>query len=334
MERIILAHGGGGRLSGQIISELFLKYFDNPILNALEDASLLNIEGKRLAFTTDSFVITPPFFPGGDIGKLAVCGTVNDLTMRGAKPLYLSAAFILEEGFPISDLEKIVKSMAETCEMAGAKIVAGDTKVVGKGAVDGIFINTTGIGIVDDHINISVKNAEVGDKIILTGTLGDHGIAILSIREGISFETEIKSDCSPLNLLFEGIFEKYGEYIHVMRDPTRGGLAAVLNEIASGSGKGILIYENRIPYKEEVLNACYMLGLDPLHLANEGKAVMIVSQDKAEEILNRLKEHPLGRDASIIGEVLDADKNVYLKTSIGTTRIVDVPAGELLPRIC
>lgn len=329
----MIGHGGGGRLSQQLISNLFLKYFGNPILNALEDAATVLLPQRKIAFSTDSYVVTPRFFPGGNIGKLAVCGTVNDLAMRGALPLYLSVGFIIEEGFPIGELEDIVSAMAEAAGTAGIRIVTGDTKVVGRGAADGIYINTAGIGTVGENINISAANARPGDKVILSGTIGDHGITILSLREGLSFKADLKSDCAPLNSLVKEMLA-YCHDIHALRDPTRGGVASALNEIAVSSKAGMIIEETSLPIKPQVKASCELLGLDPLHLANEGKFIAIVAAAAAEAVLEIMHGHEYGRDAVIIGEVTDVTTRVVLKTFIGSTRIIDIASGELLPRIC
>jgi hydrogenase expression/formation protein HypE len=334
MERILLAHGSGGQLSHELVTSLFVKAFHNPILDRLDDTAVLEVGGKRWAFTTDSYVVTPVFFPGGDIGKLAVCGTINDLCMSGANPLFLSSGFIIEEGFPLSSLEKIVASMQMTAEEAGVEIVTGDTKVVNRGGADQIFINTAGIGLIPDGVNISGGYARAGDRILLSGSIGDHGVAILSSRQGLQFSTTLKSDCASLNGLVAAMLETSKE-IHSLRDPTRGGLSSTLNELARQSGVGIWVEEERIPIKEEVRGACELLGFDPLILANEGKLVAIVAPRAAEFILQRMKAHPYGQDAAIIGEVREEPKGkVVMRTSIGTTRIVDMMVGEPLPRIC
>lgn len=333
MDKIMLGHGGGGRLSQQLTSELFLKYFGNPVLNTLEDAAALTLPQRKIAFTTDSYVVTPRFFPGGNIGKLAVCGTVNDLAMRGAVPLYLSVGFIIEEGFSVAELEDIVKTMAEAAAAAGVQIVTGDTKVVGRGAADGIFINTAGIGIIDESLNISVSNAQPGDKVIISGTIGDHGMTILSLREGLSFKADLQSDCAPLNGLVKELLP-FKHNIHVLRDPTRGGVASTLNEIAASSNVGIIINEANLPFKPQVKASCELLGLDPLHLANEGKFIAIVAESVVTEVLEALHGHEYGKEACVIGEVVNSSRRVALRTYIGSTRIIDIAAGELLPRIC
>jgi len=333
-DRILLAHGSGGELSHELVSSLFVKAFHNPFLDPLDDTAVVRVEGARIAFTTDSYVVTPLFFPGGDIGKLAVCGTVNDLSMSGARPLFLSAGFIIEEGFSLESLEKIVLSMKGAADLAGMQIVTGDTKVVNRGGADGIFINTAGIGLVPEGVNIGGSLARPGDRVILSGTIGDHGVAILSSREGLQFSTALQSDCAPLNGLVAGMLETSPK-IHCLRDPTRGGLSSTLNELARQSKVGIWIDETRIPIKEEVRGACELLGFDPFILANEGKLVAIVAEEAAEAILQRMKAHPLGRGAALIGEVREEPGGkVLLRTSIGSTRILDMPVGEPLPRIC
>ena len=333
-DRILLAHGSGGELSHQLVDSLFAKHFQNPLLQPLDDSAVISAEGGKWAFTTDSYVVTPIFFPGGDIGKLAVCGTVNDLSMSGAQPLYLSAGFIIEEGFRFSDLKRIVESMQRTAAEAGVAIITGDTKVVNRGAADGVFINTAGIGRVPPGIRISGHNARPGDKVLVSGTIGDHGVAILSAREGLEFSTALVSDCAPLNHLVKRLIAA-SPHIHCLRDPTRGGLSSTLNELARQSGVGIWVEEERIPMKEEVRGACELLGFEPWNMANEGKLVAIVAADAAEAILGEMSEHPLGRDAAIIGEVReDFPGKVVLRTPIGSTRILDMMVGEPLPRIC
>lgn len=333
-ELVLLAHGGGGTLSHQLISKLFYSQFDNEFLNQLHDSAVFNIEKSRLAFTTDSYVVQPIFFPGGNIGDLAINGTVNDLIVSGAKPVYISVGFIIEEGLPIEDLWRIVLSMKEAANKSGVKIVTGDTKVVDKGKGDKIFINTSGIGIISEGINISPKRCKPGDKIILSGRIADHGIAIMSAREGLEFETAIVSDTASLNELFEGI-EKFGDKIHVMRDPTRGGLASSLNEIAEVAKVGMMIDEESIPILDEVKGACEILGLDPLYIANEGKMIAIVKGDIAEDVLSEWWKKELGKEAEIIGEVTSENPGtVVMRTTIGSKRIVDMISGEQLPRIC
>jgi len=333
-ERITLAHGSGGKLTRQLIERIFYPHFANEILQTGDDAAQITVSGGTLAYTTDSFVITPLFFKGGDIGKLAVCGTVNDLATSGARPLALSCGFILEEGLDIGRLERIVASMAETARNCGVRIVTGDTKVVPKGAADQIFINTSGIGIIPEGCQISASRARPGDAVIITGTLGDHGAAILLEREELNITAEIASDCAPLHHLVSRVLAEVRD-IHVLRDPTRGGLASTLNEIAEQSGTGILIWEKEIPVRPEVRGICEMLGMDPLYLANEGKMVMILPEESAGKAVELLRRDPLGKDARIIGRVLrEPARKVLLETVAGTKRIVDMPAGDPLPRIC
>jgi len=331
-KKILLAHGSGGRLTHELIKD-FVKRFQNPILAKLDDSAVLKVEG-RLAFTTDSYVVDPIYFPGGDIGKLAVNGTINDLSMVGARPLYLSASAIIEEGFPIGDLERIVDSMERAARLAKVEIVAGDTKVVEKGGVDKIFINTSGIGVVESGVDISSGNGRVGDRIILSGTIGDHGIAILSARERFDFQTEVKSDSQPLNGIVLEIL-KVSKKIHVLRDPTRGGLATALNEIAQQSGVGIEIEEEKIPVKEGVRGVCEMLGFDPLYIANEGKLVAFVPEKDSMKVLNAMRKNRCGKNAQIIGSVVKGHKGkVVVRTGVGGERILDMLSGEQLPRIC
>ncbi|MCU0365489.1 MAG: hydrogenase expression/formation protein HypE [Ignavibacteriaceae bacterium] len=331
-EHVLLAHGGGGTLSHQLISKLFFSQFDNEFLNEQHDSAVINIDESRLAFTTDSYVVQPIFFPGGNIGELAINGTVNDLVVAGAKPVYISVGFIIEEGLLIEDLWKIVLSMREAAGKSGVKIVTGDTKVVDKGKADKIFINTSGIGIIKEGINISPKRCKPGDKIILSGRIADHGIAIMSAREGLEFETAIVT--APLIDLLNCI-EKFGDKIHVMRDPTRGGLASSLNEIAEIASVGMFIEEEKIPILDEVKGACEILGLDPLYIANEGKMIAIVTNDIADDLLKEWRNKELGKEASIIGEVTSENPGiVVMKTTIGSKRIVDMISGEQLPRIC
>lgn len=331
---VLLGHGSGGKLTADLVEKLFLPAFRNPYLEKLDDHAVLEVNGSRLAFSTDSFVVTPIFFPGGDIGRLAVNGTVNDLAMSGARPLYLSAAFILEEGLPLADLQGIVRSMREACETAGVILVTGDTKVVNRGSGDKVFINTSGMGIIERDLIISADRAKVGDKIILSGTIADHGMAVMSKREGLEFETEIVSDTAPLNSLVETMLEASPE-IHCLRDPTRGGIATTLNEIARRSNVGMVLDEKRIPIREDVKGACEILGIDPLYVANEGKLVAVVAREEAEAVLERMRGHSDGKEAQIIGEVVaDHPRMVVMRTGIGGTRIVDLMMGEQLPRIC
>jgi len=332
--RILLGHGSGGRLSADLLRDVFLPALGNPVLNRLEDQALVSVNGAQLAFTTDSFVVKPLFFRGGDIGSLSVHGTINDLAMGGAQPLFLSAAFILEEGLPIDTLKRVVASMHQAAVNAGVSIVTGDTKVVEKGSADGLFINTTGIGRVRDGISLSAAHAQPGDAILVSGHLGDHGIAILAEREGLQFETEVGSDSAALHTLVAQLLGSTAE-VRCLRDPTRGGLSSTLNEIAASSHVGMELNETAIPVREEVRGACEMLGLDPLYVANEGKLVAIVAPSAADIALHVLRGHPLGSDAAIIGRVVsDHPRMVVMRTPLGTTRIVDMLAGDQLPRIC
>jgi hydrogenase expression/formation protein HypE len=333
-EQIVLGHGSGGKLSAQLIEQIFLPAFRNPLLDKLDDQAVLQINGSRLAFTTDAFVVTPLFFPGGDIGRLAVNGTVNDLAMSGARPLYLSAAFILEEGLLTEDLRRVVQSMKEAAASAGVQLVAGDTKVVNRGKGDKMFITTTGIGIVEKQVNISADQARPGDKIILSGYIGDHGMAILSQRENLEFEGVIESDCAALHELVNEMLDVSTD-IHCLRDPTRGGVATVLNEIAARSRVGMLVRENEMPVRDTVRGACEILGLDPLYVANEGKLIAIAPSDVADAIVQRMHHNPLARDARVIGSVVAEHPGmVLMETQIGGTRVLDTLFGEQLPRIC
>ncbi|MDI6822649.1 MAG: hydrogenase expression/formation protein HypE [Actinomycetota bacterium] len=333
-EKILLAHGSGGKLMHDLVSQIFLKKFHNPILAKLDDMAMFKLGDSNLAFTTDTYVVNPLFFNGGDIGRLAICGTVNDLAVSGAMPKYISAAFVIEEGLPLSDLEKILDSMVKAAEEAGVIVVTGDTKVVEKGGADKLFINTTGVGIIPEGINISGSNARVGDKVILSGSIGDHGIAVISQREGLEFKTQIKSDCAPLNHLIAEMLQ-VTRAIRCLRDPTRGGLASTLNEFVTQSNVGIFIEEQKVPIKEEVLGACEMLGYDPFHVANEGKLVAIVDPKDADEVIRVMQRNKYGKGAQIIGEVIPNPRGkVIVKTAIGATRILDMLVGEQLPRIC
>jgi len=333
-KEIVLAHGSGGKLSGELIQTIVLPQFRNDLLEPLHDGAIFSVGNERLAFSTDSYVVSPIFFPGGDIGKLAVHGTVNDLAMCGARPLHLSVGFILEEGLPMDDFKRVVRSMREAADAAGVTLVTGDTKVVDRGKADKIFINTSGIGVVPRGVSIGPKRVKPGDKIILSGAIATHGIAIMSVREGLEFETEIASDTAPLNGLVEAIFAT-GKDIHVLRDPTRGGITSALSEITQSAGTGMVLEEARIPISEEVKGACEILGLDPLYVANEGKLLAIVPADAADAVLAAMQAHPLGREAAIIGEVTaDHSGFVLMKTRIGGTRVVDMLSGEQLPRIC
>lgn len=331
---IVMGHGAGGKMMNDLIRHLFALEFRNDLLGQLADSTTFDLEAGRLAFTTDSYVVSPLFFPGGNIGELAVNGTVNDLSMSGAKPLYLSAGFILEEGLPMETLGRITASMARACKIAGVQIATGDTKVVNKGHGDGLYINTSGIGFVPKGVDIRPTNVRPGDAVIVSGTLGDHGIAIMSVREGLKFQAAIESDTAPLNGLVAAMLEAAID-IHCLRDATRGGLAAVLNELADASKVGIEFEELKVPLRPEVSAVCEMLGLDPLFIANEGKLVAFVPADHAEQVLEAMRRHPFGKDSAIIGKVVEAHPGmVVAKTSIGGSRVVDLPAGELLPRIC
>lgn len=333
-DTVLLGHGSGGKLSAELIRDIFLPAFGNPALSRLDDQAILPLHGSRLAFTTDSFVVKPLFFPGGDIGSLAVHGTINDLAMGGATPLYLSAAFIVEEGFAIHDLKRIANSMHDAASAAGVQIVTGDTKVVERGKGDGLFITTTGIGTVREGIDLSSNRAQPGDKVLLSGSIGDHGIAILAYREGLEFESTIASDSAALHTLVSDMLEA-SDQIRCMRDPTRGGLSSTCNEIAAQSRVGIELQEQSIPIKEQVRGACELLGLDPMYVANEGKLVAIVGSQDAERVLETMRRHPLGREAHIIGTVNGSDSGlVTMETFLGTKRIVDMLSGDQLPRIC
>jgi hydrogenase expression/formation protein HypE len=337
-EQILLGHGSGGRLSAELLRGVFLSQFCDPTLAALEDQATFSIAGipgaGRLAFTTDSFVVKPIFFPGGDIGKLAVHGTVNDLAVGGARPLYLSAAFILEEGLALEDLRKVVASMQQACEQAGVALVTGDTKVVDRGKGDQVFVTTSGIGVVHAGVQLSSHAARPGDQVLLSGTIGDHGMAILSVREGLEFETVLESDSAPLHDLVACML-RASPTIRCMRDPTRGGVSSALNELASASGVGIRLDESALPIRPEVRAACEMLGLDPLYVANEGKLLAIVPGEHAGVVLEAMQAHPLGRQAVRIGEVVAEHPGmVILESLVGGERVVALLAGEQLPRIC
>lgn len=338
--QIVLGHGSGGKLSAELIDKVFVSRFRNPTLDRMDDQAILEIGGARLAFTTDSFVVTPIFFPGGDIGTLAINGTVNDLAVGGATPLYLAAAFILEEGLAASDLSRVADSMALAAQQAGVQLVTGDTKVVNRGKGDKIFITTTGIGAVERPTLLSADRARPGDKILLSGFIGDHGITILSQRENLAFEGALASDCAALHGLVRGMLEAAEvagdlQGVRAMRDPTRGGVATVLNEIAARSRTGMVLRESAIPVHETVRGACELLGLDPLYVANEGKLVAIVAPSIADAVLASMRNHPLGADSCIIGEVVEQPAGmVLMKTAVGGTRVVDVLFGEQLPRIC
>ncbi|GAB4573463.1 MAG: hydrogenase expression/formation protein HypE [Anaerolineales bacterium] len=334
-EQIVMGHGAGGRMSHQLIQKAFVSAFQNTALNAGDDAALVEPGlRQKLSISTDAHVVSPLFFPGGDIGKLAVCGTVNDVAMLGAKPLYLTAGFILEEGLSMDTLKQVIESMRVAAEEAGVQIVAGDTKVVQKGKADGMYITTAGVGIVREDVNVSGANAKPGDVVILSGTIGNHGIAVLGARGELGFQSNLQSDVAPLNHLIAAMLDACPN-VHVLRDPTRGGLATTLNEIAVQSNVGILLKEEAIPVHPEVNAACEMLGFDPLYVANEGKLVAIVRKEEAEKVLAVMKSTRYGEGAVVIGEVVAEPKSrVLLKTVLGTTRVVDMLAGEMLPRIC
>jgi hydrogenase expression/formation protein HypE len=349
---VLLAHGSGGQLGHELVEQVFARYFDNPILAELNDAAILDLPGTksqvalpsgpqpaacgaRLAFTTDSYVISPLFFPGGDIGKLAVCGTVNDLAVTGAHPYYLSAGFIIEEGLSWETLERVVISMAETAQAAGVQIVTGDTKVVNHGAADGLFINTAGVGWIPEDRRLTPLRLRPGDQLLVSGTVGDHGMAVMMEREGLQFSSHLQSDCSPLNTLIDGLLTACPGAVRCMRDPTRGGIVSTLNEWARTAGVGIEIDETAVPLREEVRGACEILGLDPFYVANEGKVIAAVDLNHAKAALSALRAHPLGREAAIIGQVTGSHpRRVVIHTIFGTHRILDMLVGEQLPRIC
>ena len=333
-DRVLLGHGSGGRLSSDLIRDVFLAAFHNPVLARMDDQAIVNINGLRLAFTTDSFVVKPLFFPGGDIGSLAVHGTVNDLAMGGAQPSFLSAAFIIEESFPMAELRRIAESLQRAAAAAGVQVVTGDTKVVEKGSGDGLFINTSGIGVVPAGVTLSADRARPGDRILLSGPIGDHGIAILAQREGLEFESAIESDSAPLHTLVAAMLAESRE-IRCLRDPTRGGLASTLNEFAIQSQMGMEVDERAIPVRDAVKGACELLGLDPLYVANEGKLVAIAAPADAERVLDAMRRHELGQEARIIGTVsAEHPRLVTMRTVIGPTRVVDMLSGDQLPRIC
>lgn len=332
---VTMAHGGGGRLTQMLIERMFVPAFSNPALETLHDGAVLDVAGGRLAFSTDSFVVSPIFFPGGDIGSLAVNGTVNDLAMCGARPLALSCGMILEEGLPMPDLWRVVQSLQAAAAAAGVSIVTGDTKVVDRGKGDGVFINTSGIGVIAPGIDVAPRRARPGDVVLINGAIAEHGIAIMSVREGLAFETELVSDCAPLHDITARVLAAAGKDVHVLRDPTRGGLGSALNEIAAQAQVGIRLEEAAIPIGDAVRGACEILGLDPLYVANEGKCLVIVARAAAEAALAALRAHPLGRQAAIIGEVTAEEHGrVILRSRIGGQRVVDMLSGEQLPRIC
>ncbi len=333
-DKILLAHGNGGRYSHKLVKELFQRYLGNEYLDQMNDAAVFSVPGDKLAFTTDSFVVSPLVFPGGDIGKLAVCGTVNDLAVSGARPLYLSAGFIIEEGFPMEKLEKIVASMANTAREAGVQIITGDTKVVPRGHVDGLFINTSGIGVLLPGVDVAGSHARAGDLVVINGTIGDHGMAIMAARSELGIIADLKSDSAPLNNLIIELLEVVPE-VRVLRDPTRGGVATTLNEIARQSEVGIALEEYALPVNDSVKSTCDMLGLDPLYLANEGKFLAVIPRNDIGKALSVFKKHPQGREAAVLGEIVETPPGkVYLKTTIGGKRMVDMLVADQLPRIC
>ncbi|TPQ17077.1 hydrogenase expression/formation protein HypE [Streptomyces sporangiiformans] len=332
--RVVMGHGGGGAMSAELVEQIFTPAFGGPGPSGLTDSAAVEIGGARLAFSTDSFVVRPLFFPGGSIGDLAVNGTVNDLAMSGARAAYLSCGFILEEGVAIDVVERVARAMGAAARTAGVEVVTGDTKVVESGHGDGVFINTSGIGLIPPGVDLRPERVVPGDVVIVSGAVGVHGVAIMSVREGLEFGVEIESDCAPLGGLVEAMLAVTPD-LHVLRDPTRGGLAASLNEIASASGTGIVVQERAVPVPPPVANACAVLGLDPMYVANEGKLVAFVPRAHAEQVLAAMRAHPLGADAVMIGEVVDAHPGmVVARTALGGTRVVDLPLGEQLPRIC
>ena len=332
---IVMGHGGGGKLGNELVEHLFLPAFRNPALENLGDAAVFDLGSGRLAMSTDSFVVQPLFFPGGSIGELAVNGTVNDLAVSGAVPRFLSASFILEEGFPLAQLAAIAEAMAQAAATAGVHIVTGDTKVVECGHGDGCYINTAGVGVLRPEVIVGPHLARPGDAVLVSGTIGDHGMAIMSVREGLEFESQIRSDCAALNGMIAAVLDAVGSQVHAMRDPTRGGLASTLNEIATASGVGIEIDEASLPVRPEVQSACELLGLDPVYVANEGKAVLFVAPEAAARVLEVLRAHPLGRDAARIGHVTAQHPSMLVaRTGMGANRVIPTQIGEQLPRIC
>jgi hydrogenase expression/formation protein HypE len=332
---IVMGHGGGGKLGNELVEHLFLPAFRNRELENLGDAAVLELGSGRVAISTDSFVVQPLFFPGGSIGELAVNGTVNDLAVSGAEPKFLSASFILEEGFPLAQLAAVVAAMSEAARTAGVRIVTGDTKVVERGHGDGCYINTTGVGQIRGGVSVGPAHAVPGDVVIVSGTLGDHGMAVMSVREGLEFESPIRSDCAALNGMIAEVLKVAGDAVHAMRDPTRGGLASTLNEIAAASNVGVVIDETAVPVRAEVQSACELLGLDPVYVANEGKAVFFVRPDAADRVLETLRAHPLGREAARIGVVTaQHPKMLVARTRMGANRVIPMQIGEQLPRIC
>lgn len=333
-DRILLAHGSGGTMMRELIEDVFMLDFDDDILSRGDDAAAVDVPAGRIAMSTDTYVVSPLFFPGADIGRLAVCGTVNDIATAGAEPLYLSVGFILEEGFPVEDLRRILVSMREAAREAGVRIVTGDTKVVEKGHGDGCYINTAGVGVIRDSLDLSASHCRPGDKVLLSGTLGDHGIAVISVREGLTFDTDIESDAAPLNHLIAAVLASAPD-ARCFRDPTRGGLASTLNELAAASGTSITIEEDDVPVRDQVRGACEMLGYDVYQVANEGKMVAVVPAEQADAALQAMRAAPYGADAAIVGEVAEGPAGkVYVKTSFGAKRIMDMLVGEQLPRIC
>ncbi len=333
-EMVLLDHGSGGKVSHAMFSDLILPLFDSPELAKQDDGAVLEVPKGRLAFSTDSYVVEPIFFPGGNIGDLAVNGTVNDISMCGAVPLYISVGLIIEEGLPIKDLKVILETMAGAAKKAGVRIVTGDTKVVPRGKADKIFINTSGVGVIPDGVDVSGNRARVGDKVIVSGTIADHGITVLSEREGLKFDSDVQTDSAPLNHMVKAVLDS-GCEVHVLRDPTRGGLGTTLNEIAGQSDVGIRLYEDKLPVRGAVQGTCELLGFDPLYIANEGKLIAIVPEKDADKVLEVIRADEFGKEAVLVGEVTDQDKGrVVLETLIGGTRIVDMLAGEQLPRIC
>ena len=333
-EKIVMGHGSGGKMAHDLISKVFLPAFDNPALAAGDDGAVLSLPPGRLVVSVDSHVVTPLFFPGGDIGRLAVCGTVNDVAVMGATPLYLTAGFILEEGLPVETLQRVIESMRQAADEAGVKIVSGDTKVVERGKADGLYVSTTGVGVLPEGREISGRRAEPGDVVILSGFMGDHGVAVLAARGELGFETGIQSDCAPLNHLIAAALAA-SENIHVLRDPTRGGVATTLNEIAKQSQVCITLNETALPLRPAVASTCEMLGFDPLYIANEGKVLVLVDQADAQAVLAAMRASQYGADSVVIGEVSAAPQGrVLMKTAFGSTRVVDMLAGEMLPRIC
>jgi len=333
-DKVLLDHGSGGKISHRMTRDLMLPAFNNPILAELNDGAIFELQGVRLGFSTDSYTVDPIFFPGGNIGELAVYGTVNDLAMCGAEPAYLSAALIIEEGFALGQLQAIVAAMSRAAAQAGVKVVTGDTKVVPRGAVDKIFINTSGVGVIPAGVAVASHRAKPGDLVLLSGTIADHGVSVLASREGLSFQTAVQSDTAPLNHMVRGMLAA-GPGVHVLRDPTRGGLGTALCEIAEKSAVGVRIFEGRIPIKAEVAGLCELLGFDPLYLANEGKLIAFVAPEDADAVLRAMRQDLYGREAVVIGEATaEHPGKVFLETRIGGTRIVDMLAGEQLPRIC